>query len=318
VQDFSSERFNQDLFLSTSQVAELLGVHPSTVKRWSDAEDVRVRHTEGGHRRIHLNDAVELAGIRDVETFLDPFSPFQGHVWRAVTAARDGDLSRVRSLALGWVHRGRFREVRRLFETLADDDRISLPTLMDRGIRDFMRSVGREWREGRLRVGDEHQTSQVVMESLLAMRPPEALEAGAAEAPRPVAVVGSTEGDQHHLGSLAIRVLLERSGWDVAYLGPDVPLEEFADQQRRLQAELVSVSVSAPSGEGSLRRAIRVLARLYDPGSPHALALGGPFSETPDLSDEPRPFRDLGVFRGAEEFAEWLRTGTNPQPRNDG
>jgi excisionase family DNA binding protein len=46
-------------WLSLSQVAELLGVHPSTVRNWSDHGRIPVHRTQGGHRRYRRSE-VEL------------------------------------------------------------------------------------------------------------------------------------------------------------------------------------------------------------------------------------------------------------------
>jgi len=49
----------QDRWLSLSEVAQVLGVHPSTVRLWSDKGLLPVHRTEGGHRR-YLRSEVEL------------------------------------------------------------------------------------------------------------------------------------------------------------------------------------------------------------------------------------------------------------------
>jgi excisionase family DNA binding protein len=41
------QAFNSELFMTTSEVADLLGVHSSTVKRWTDAEELDPHKTEG-------------------------------------------------------------------------------------------------------------------------------------------------------------------------------------------------------------------------------------------------------------------------------
>jgi excisionase family DNA binding protein len=46
-------------WLSLSDVAELLGVHPSTVRNWSNAGMLPVHRTQGGHRR-YLQSEVNL------------------------------------------------------------------------------------------------------------------------------------------------------------------------------------------------------------------------------------------------------------------
>ncbi len=46
-------------WLSLSQVSEILGVHPSTVRNWSDQGHLPVHRTKGGHRRYRRSE-VEL------------------------------------------------------------------------------------------------------------------------------------------------------------------------------------------------------------------------------------------------------------------
>jgi excisionase family DNA binding protein len=43
-------------WLSLSDVARILGVHPSTVRSWSDQGNLPVHRTQGGHRRYRLSD----------------------------------------------------------------------------------------------------------------------------------------------------------------------------------------------------------------------------------------------------------------------
>lgn len=46
-------------WLSLSQVSKILGVHPSTVRNWSDQGHLPVHRTQGGHRRYRRSE-VEL------------------------------------------------------------------------------------------------------------------------------------------------------------------------------------------------------------------------------------------------------------------
>lgn len=46
-------------WLSLSKVATMLGVHPSTIRNWSDQGTIPVHRTQGGHRR-YLRSEVEL------------------------------------------------------------------------------------------------------------------------------------------------------------------------------------------------------------------------------------------------------------------
>ncbi len=46
-------------WLSLSEAAEILGVHPSTVRSWSNQGFLPVHHTQGGHRR-YLRSELEM------------------------------------------------------------------------------------------------------------------------------------------------------------------------------------------------------------------------------------------------------------------
>jgi excisionase family DNA binding protein len=56
-------------WLSLSEVAELLGVHPSTVRNWADAGTLPAHRTQGGHRRFQ-REAIEL--WQDSQRVRDP------------------------------------------------------------------------------------------------------------------------------------------------------------------------------------------------------------------------------------------------------
>lgn len=47
-------------WVSLRGAAELLGVHPATVRNWADKGDVPSRRTPGGHRRFRLSDLQRL------------------------------------------------------------------------------------------------------------------------------------------------------------------------------------------------------------------------------------------------------------------
>lgn len=302
------ERFNPELTLTTSEVAELLAVHASTVKRWCNDGDLPSEKTPGGHRRVHLEDAVAFARARDIPNVLTPFHPYEPHVWSALTEVRTlGSFRRLHTLAMGWVARGELRRLTALFDALVRDPAVPFCRFCDEGLRGFMGQVGEAWAEGRLRIADEHLVTQAMTEVLLKYRADQQDEAVGTrtEEGRPVAVVGALEGNQHQVGSLCVRILLERLGWDVYYLGSDVPVEEFAVIQRGREASLVCVSVPPGTQMGDLARALRILGEFYDPDRPYTLALGGGL---PSL-DGPLggPFAASRGFRSCLEMREALQ-----------
>ncbi len=50
-------------WVSLRQAAELLGVHPATVRNWADKGDLASRRTPGGHRRFRKSDLLKYADV---------------------------------------------------------------------------------------------------------------------------------------------------------------------------------------------------------------------------------------------------------------
>ncbi|TVP75769.1 MAG: helix-turn-helix domain-containing protein [Gemmatimonadales bacterium] len=305
------QAYNSELFLTTSEAAELLGVHPSTVKRWTDADELESEKTEGGHRRLYLRSVLGFAGDRGIATYLAPFEPFESHVWLAVRdAVRHDDFERMVSLSLGWLLRGYPKRITALLQELGGREDLSFARVCDGLIRPFMKEVGTAWREGRLRIGEEHMASQAIVEALIRLTTEPLARSGPSEngaEPPPLALVGAMEGDEHHLGALCVRILLEREGWNVHYLGPNTPAEEFATFQRRHGASLVCISFSPPARGAKMRRCLDILSAFYRADEPYDLVFGGGAAGAVHEDAEEVPFRTFRIFDGAESFAHWIR-----------
>jgi len=292
-----------DPLLSTTEVGELFDVHASTVKRWCDREDLAFTRTEGGHRRIPLSAALRLARKRRRDLPLLGFEARAAEVWSAREAAREDDLEPTRRLLLRLVGEDELPRVRDVLVHLGSDESIDLAALLDRGLRPVMREVGERWERGEVTPGVEHMVSETMVGALHQLR--ESGGRGPAHAPGSVALVGSLEGERHDVGARCVRVLLERSGWEVRFLGADVPMEEWAVLQRSYGARMICVSLSQLRGQADALRCVRRLADTYDRERPYVLALGG--AARVDAPPEGSwPFTALRFFPGVSGFAAWL------------
>jgi excisionase family DNA binding protein len=55
----------QSDWVSLGEAAEILGVHPTTVRHWADSGDLPSQRTPGGHRRFRRRDLIQWASARD-------------------------------------------------------------------------------------------------------------------------------------------------------------------------------------------------------------------------------------------------------------
>ena len=307
--------------LGTREVAELLGVHSSTVKRWfrgrarsgasnapgpeSASVAARGGTTAGGHRRIPLDIALRVARERGNEVYLHRFGDDAGAVWTAVQALEDGRASPARNLLIGWLRRRRAHLIGRFLRHVTAADPVDA-RILDGVLGGFMRRVGEGWQRGELRIADERAATREVSETILS------LVGGTGYVDRqqipqpPVAVVGTLETDRHALGALLVRLILVQRGWAVEYLGSGLPLPEIVATQRALGAALVCLSVTPPSGAADVRRFIEVARELADPRQPFALAVGGSGSRRAGSAVRAWPLGRSGRFASLSAFQRWM------------
>lgn len=297
-------------YVSTRQAAEILGVHESSVKRWCNAEEIACDFTPGGHRRFQVDHLVAFGRAQMLTSPVLALHPYEQDVWSAMEQARtESAYGPLVDILFAWLSDHQAERAAQLLISLYQSG-FTLPTLFDTLVAPCMYRIGKRWEHGTLDIGDEHRMTQLVKDALGTLRHflhEEAArpEAGQNGAEHPVAILGCGRNEEHELGALMTRLVLEGEGWDVLYLGPNVPTEEFARQQQKHGAPLVCVSLSPMRGPADAWGLIRLLAGLYRPTSPYRFAIGGSRPllqhDTGDL-----PFEDVHDFIKLETFVDWL------------
>jgi methanogenic corrinoid protein MtbC1 len=86
-------------------------------------------------------------------------------------------------------------------------------------------------------------------------------------------VVGTLSGEKHEIGALLAATVAAMEGWQVVFLGQDLPGEEIALTVRSVDAAAVGVSVINPVDLEGISRELRGLLAELPPGVP--VILGG-------------------------------------------
>jgi excisionase family DNA binding protein len=72
-----SKKLNQSDWLSLSEAAEVLGVHSSTIRNWSDQGALPVYRTTGGHRRYKRSEVELWSRSKRQDQHMAPFDVMQ-------------------------------------------------------------------------------------------------------------------------------------------------------------------------------------------------------------------------------------------------
>lgn len=115
----------------------------------------------------------------------------------------------------------------------------SFMTLMTEICGPFMHRLGALWETGHLSMASEHLATIVLKQRLLTM-----LHATAPTASAPVLLCACAAGEWHEIGLLTFAYTMQQAGWQVCYLGPDLPVQGLLHGCQRLQPALVAVSMT--------------------------------------------------------------------------
>lgn len=125
--------------------------------------------------------------------------------------------------------------------------------------------VGDLWRLGRLPIASEHLASEVIVH---------ALKGGLRDTPGtgPLLLASALPGERHEWGILATLAAAHADGWQVHYLGADLPLDEVIQAAWTLRPAAVALSASDPD---LVERTIPSLAGFVARLPPEARAVIG-------------------------------------------
>lgn len=103
----------------------------------------------------------------------------------------------------------------------------------------LLRAIGDGWHAGRITPAQEHLASAAIRRVLLASTDLLPRASGGGNM-----VVATPAGDRHEMGALLVAAGAAIEGWQVTYLGSDLPVAEIATAAARTDARTVALSVS--------------------------------------------------------------------------
>jgi len=274
---------------NTKAVAQETGVPADTFRAWERRYGVpRPQRTEGGHRLYSERDIATIRWLRDRTA--------EGlTISQAIALMTDGSESNLSwlSTAVDTEPHTWERLNSRLFASLTDFDSTRAEQILGeafalypleevflRLVQPVMIEVGEQWHAGRLTVTAEHFATQFVRRKLSGLFNTYNITDG-----RGLVLVGCAPSEQHDLGALMLSVFLVRHGWQVIYLGPEVPMKDLLDTVRQLQPDMVCMSASTTETATQLLEVGRAVLSLTPP-TPHFAYGGRAFNLNPVLAQK--------------------------------
>lgn len=145
---------------------------------------------------------------------------------------------------------------------------LSQPVFIEKMIVPLVYRIGELWHGGELRIMHEHMATAVIKTFLENMRNNYRIDENA-----PAIIATTPVGQLHELGALILSLVAAADGWNVTYLGPNLPADEIAAAVVEKKASAVMLSIVYPSDDYNLKQDLLKLKEILPTGT--SIIVGG-------------------------------------------
>ena len=244
--------------MNSKDVALLMGVNVSTIKRWTDANKLPCYQTPGGHRKFtlkHINEFLnknknkvnlfELQGLEDKALI--------HHIERA-------NFDRLIPIFIGGAINSNQKKITTIISGLFLKG-VQLYQIYDQLVFPALRLIGDLWRDNKLTIPEEHLASEIIrkaiydLDNLIIYRLP--IDA-------PSAICFSVSGDEHELPLIMTKQILELNGIKTFNLGRSLPVDSMVNMIDTLHLNYIFVSVNYIENENVINKEINQLYEIIN------------------------------------------------------
>lgn len=253
-------------------VSHLTGIRPELLRRWEKRYRLFKPQRAGNrYREFDEEDVQLLLYIREQisqgrsigelaaegrEALLRQFVPTPKPAVQA-----DPHPSSLLDELTGYIqHLNRTRLQTRLAECLVH---YPFMTLLNTVLTPLMHRLGDLWTDGQVSIASQRLITMLLKQRLLTM-----LQITAPGPEAPLLLCACPAGEQHELGILAFAYAIQQDGWQVCYLGPDLPIGELQRSCQLLQPALVALSMTYSVASDQCLDLLRMLDMTVAPLCP--------------------------------------------------
>jgi len=216
----------QNVHFTPNQIAKMLNVNESTIKRWVDKGLLKASITKGGHRRIYQEDLLAFKKANN-------YNKKHSYVLRKPRLYTNSSelWKEYYNLLLMNYHKEAMAIITNEFfrNTPIIDivQKIIYPTLL---------YVGTEWATGNIEIHDEHRISFHVREQLIVLNQliPEPKNGKKV-------ILACVSGDWHEIPLQISALILKSHGYEPIILGVNTPEKDIFKASQKWQAKMVIV-----------------------------------------------------------------------------
>jgi len=165
-------------------------------------------------------------------------------------------------------------------------------------IKPVLIEIGTLWHDGKLSIAREHYATNCIKQHLLSILH------GSRHNPKGLVIwIGCAPQEQHEIGTVLLSIYLKRAGFQVKYLGQNLPADELAKDIECEKPDMLMLSASSIESAQQLKQLAKKIAALDTPKV--TIGYGGRiFNIQPELREQ-----IAGVYLGESSLQAVERVG---------
>ena len=247
------------MIYNSYQVAEIMNINVSTVKRLTDSGKLSCQKTDGGHRKFHLNDLKDFfkknkkhAAKVNLQYLVGPNKSLTNainnqdnkklinHCFKSLISDNDNKFT---TLCNALMLRGYSIDI--LF------DKIIIPTLI---------RIGQEWVDGNLLITEEHLATERIKNLIFNLK--SNIEKRKTKFN---AFCFTLADDNHDLPPyMAETIITKNKNIKTFNLGPDLPVKDFINLTKKVPPSIIFISIIYTEKLDLINKEITLISRTFD------------------------------------------------------
>jgi MerR family transcriptional regulator, light-induced transcriptional regulator len=175
-------------------------------------------------------------------------------------------------------------------------------------LQESLYQTGRLWETNQISVAEEHMATAIVQYVLARLYE----EITIAEPPRGRVVMTGVQGELHQVGANMVADALEADGWDVRFLGTNMPHDGILATIAEHDPEVVGISATMLLRVPQVKRLIADVRDHAGRETPRILVGGAAFRAAPDL------WREVGADGFAPDVRSAVELARSWSPKPNG
>lgn len=242
------------MIYNSNQVAELIGVNVSTIKRWTDTGKLNCIKSAGGHRKFHLNHIKQLLKSNKKMFSKVNISKLVGNNKLISSAVKDKKYNVLINACMKHLLKGDTDNFCSLCKSfiLAGYE---LDMIFDKIINPTLDLIGKKWENKEIAISEEHMASVIIKKFLTSLN-------------ENLNVKNSNEvfcftlyNDGHDLPLFMAENILNDLGYKVFNLGSNLPVYDFLKFLEKHNSSFIFLSIVYVEDIDKMNDELRLLSK---------------------------------------------------------